>query len=102
MDSRHNRFRHARRVRGLTQRETARLFDVDPQTVSRWERGESPLTLPTLEEASRLFNVDRVWLVFGQGAPPQALPTDPPPSSVDDDDDDDDEPVGEQPREGVA
>jgi transcriptional regulator with XRE-family HTH domain len=87
MDSRHTRFRHARRVRGLTQRETAKSFDVDPQTISRWERGESPLTLPTLEEASRLFGVDRVWLVFGEGEPPRAAPSEVPPPDDDDDDD---------------
>jgi transcriptional regulator with XRE-family HTH domain len=97
MDSLHSRFRHARRARGLTQREVAKSFGVDPQTVSRWERGESPLTLPTLELAAKVFDVDRVWLVFGEGPAPQALPSVRPPSEIDAEDE-----SNSEPREGAA
>ncbi len=96
MDTLQTRFRHARRVRGLTQREAAESFDVDPQTVSRWERGESPLALPTLEQAAKLFGVDRVWLVFGEGDAPRALPSVRPPSELDAEDE------HSEPHEGAA
>ena len=96
MDALHTRFRHARRARGLTQREAAKSFDVDPQTVSRWERGESPLTLPTLELAAKVFDVGRVWLVFGEGEAPRALPSARPPSELDVEDEND------EPAEGAA
>jgi transcriptional regulator with XRE-family HTH domain len=98
MDTIRARFKHARRLRGFTQRAVARHFDVDTGTVYRWESGVLPLVLQTLETAAGLFNVDRVWLVFGQGRPPSGLSTDPPPSNVNDDDDE----SGDQPQEGVA
>jgi transcriptional regulator with XRE-family HTH domain len=100
MDTIRGRFKHARRLRGFTQRAVARHFDVETGTVYRWESGRAPLVLETLEAAAQLFNVDRVWLVFGQGRSPQALPTDPPPSSLADADEDDE--PGEQRQEGVA
>ena len=87
MDTTRARFKHARRLRGFTQRAVARHFDVATGTVYRWESGVLPLGLGTLEAAAQLFDVDRVWLVFGQGRPPEALPTDPPPSNLDDEDD---------------
>src|SRR4051812_16397311 len=99
MDTIRARFKHARRPRGFTQRAVARHFDVETGTVYRWESGRAPLVLETLTAAAQLFHVDRVWLVFGQGAEPKTLPTDPPPATIDDDDD---EPAGEQPQEGAA
>lgn len=72
MESIGTRFKHARRLRGLTQREVARFFDVDTGTVYRWESGHSPIALSTLEEAAKLFGVDRVWLVFGEGEAPSS------------------------------
>lgn len=82
MDTIRARFKHVRRLRGFTQREVARHFDVDAGTVYRWESGTSPLALPTLEAASELFTVNRVWLVFGEGPDPCPLPTDRPPAEL--------------------
>jgi transcriptional regulator with XRE-family HTH domain len=97
MDSIRARFKHVRRLRGLTQREVASSFNVDTGTVYRWESGTSPLTLPTLEAASALFSVNRVWLVFGEGDGPHYLPSDPPPGSMEDD-----EPPATDSAEGAA
>lgn len=83
MESIRTRFWYARRCRGFTQFEAAQLFGVKTGTISRWERGETPLTLPCLERAAELFGVDRVWLVFGQGPVPQPLPSVRPPSELD-------------------
>jgi transcriptional regulator with XRE-family HTH domain len=99
METRGTRFKHARRTAGLTQREVAPHFGVDTGTISRWERGESPLALPTLEAAATLFAVDRVWLVFGEGNVPQPLPSVRPPSEVDAEDDED---ARHEPHEGAA
>jgi transcriptional regulator with XRE-family HTH domain len=66
------RFKHARQLRELTQREVARFFDVDTGTVYRWESGQTTMALSTLEAASTLFGVDRVWLVFGEGVAPES------------------------------
>lgn len=92
MESIRARFKFARKLRGKTQREVAEHFKVDTGTVYRWESGIIELTLPTLEAAAELLQVSRVWLVFGEGSGPKALPTDPPPSALDD----------EEPHEGAA
>jgi len=108
MESIRTRFWYARRCRGLTQDEAARLFGVKTGTISRWERGETPLTLPCLERAAELFGVDRVWLVFGQGDVPQPLPSVRPPSELDAEDlaneqaSSDSEPEDTEHHEGAA
>jgi transcriptional regulator with XRE-family HTH domain len=48
-------FRFLRRESGRTQRDLAELFDVDPQTVSNWERGESGIPW-SVDVALRAFS----------------------------------------------
>lgn len=92
MDSIRARFRYARRLRGMTQREVALHHDVDTGTVYRWESGVLPISLATCESAASLFAVSRAWLAFGEGVAPAAMPSDRPAPAEDDD----------EPREGAA
>ena len=47
-----------REQHGLTQRELANLLDLDPQTVSRWERGVKQPRGRILELALRALDQD--------------------------------------------
>lgn len=95
METIRTRFKQARQASGYTQREAAPHFGVDTGTVSRWERGETPITLPTLETAASLFGANRVWLAFGEGEPPRPKPSVRPPSEIDAED-------AAEPHEGAA
>lgn len=68
------RLQYARKRAGLTQADVARAFDVTPQAVSQWERGEAAPELEKLARLARLFDVDLAWLLAGDGDPP--LPKD--------------------------
>lgn len=73
MDTIQARFRHARELRSLTQGDVARHFRVDRGTVYRWETGQTQMSLQTLIELAEFLNVERAWLVFGDGEAPVAM-----------------------------
>jgi transcriptional regulator with XRE-family HTH domain len=49
-----DRLRIARRGSGLTQKQLAALLDVEPITVSRWERGVTSPSLPRLRRIAEV------------------------------------------------
>ena len=59
------RIKHLRNARQMTLREIGDKLKVAPNTVNRWERGESAPTRNNLIGLSNLFAVDPSWLMFG-------------------------------------
>ena len=58
-----NRLKALREQAHLTQREVAKLLDVDEPTVSRWESGRRPLPPEVIEKLARVFKVSS-WQLF--------------------------------------
>lgn len=71
-DGIHNRIRSARKNCGLTQGELADLLGIQPQTVGKWERGESEPDISYCCSLARLLGVsiDALLLSNEAGAPP--------------------------------
>jgi transcriptional regulator with XRE-family HTH domain len=65
------RLRIARRSAGLTQRELAERLDVEPITVSRWERGVTSPSLPRLMRVAELTGTSVSDLVRASDAASQ-------------------------------
>lgn len=55
-------------TRKMTQRELAGKLGVDESLVSRWMKGERPVTLPNIIKLSKLFeiSVDEILGVMGK------------------------------------
>jgi transcriptional regulator with XRE-family HTH domain len=71
-DSFGRRFRLARVLRELTQRQAAELIGVHAQTISEWER-DTLSSLPPAEllrTASEKLRVPFMWLAFNEGRAP--------------------------------
>ena len=58
-----NRIKTLREQAHLTQREVAKLLDVDEPTVSRWESGRRPLSPGVIEKLAAMFKVSS-WELF--------------------------------------
>lgn len=63
------RIAFARELAGLQQAALARLLDLTPQTMWRYETGRSMPSLDTLARIAVLCGVSRDWLIFGEGEP---------------------------------
>jgi transcriptional regulator with XRE-family HTH domain len=59
------RIKQLRAAQEKTLREIGLALGVAPNTVNRWERGESAPTRANLLSLSNLFAVDPSWLMFG-------------------------------------
>jgi len=70
-----SRLKIARKKKGLTQREAAKLLGVTPQAWSSAERGASKMHRNNLERVAELFDVSYSWLVTGEGSQSMSMPT---------------------------
>ena len=62
-----SRLKIARKKKGLTQREAAKILGVTPQAWSSAERGASKMHRNNLEKVAELFDVSLSWLITGEG-----------------------------------
>ncbi len=69
-----SRLKIARKNKGLTQREAAKLLGVTPQAWSSAERGASKMHRNNLERVAELFDVSYSWLVTGEGSQSMSMP----------------------------
>lgn len=58
-----DRLKQARASAKLTQADVARKFDVSPQAVSQWERGEAVPEQDKLLPLAQLYGIDTAWLL---------------------------------------
>lgn len=70
-----SRLKIARKKKGLTQREAAKMLGVTPQAWSSAERGASKMHRNNLERVAELFDVSFSWLVTGEGTRSALGPT---------------------------
>lgn len=63
-----------RKKHKLSQKELAQKFNVNQNTISRWENGDRQIDLDTLKELANFFNVS-VDFLLGVGAAEQANAT---------------------------
>jgi phage repressor protein C with HTH and peptisase S24 domain len=72
MDTIGARIKFARKLRGLTQEDIAKHFQINRVSVAQWEgRGNSPEPAK-IPELARLLTTTSDWLIKGIGSPPQA------------------------------
>lgn len=67
----HDRMRVARLAAGLSQSQVARLLNVTPHTVYRYERQALTPSLSHLARLARELGVSIDWLVTGDGKGPE-------------------------------
>ncbi|MCD5001218.1 helix-turn-helix transcriptional regulator [Enterococcus saccharolyticus] len=54
------------RVRmGYTIKEAAKLFEVHPETISRWEKNPSVMKQKDVEKMKKIYKVDDDFIFFG-------------------------------------
>jgi transcriptional regulator with XRE-family HTH domain len=53
----YKRLQYIRKVRGMTQQDTADSFNISRQAIQKWENGESAPDVSKLYELSKLYNV---------------------------------------------
>ena len=70
MDSFGKRLRHARELRGLTQREIAEFFGIKRPNISKWEADEYMPEAEKLPALCELLGVSADWLQAGKGDTP--------------------------------
>ena len=70
-----SRIRQARRAKGLTQEQLAETLDVATETVSRYEAGKLPPSLPMLYRMADALSVDVESLVGRGPAAPRSAET---------------------------
>lgn len=70
-----NRIRRARERLGITQKQIGDLFEITPQAVAGWEKGDSDPEPDKYPQLRRKLRVTYAWLIEGGGVPPQ--PDDP-------------------------
>jgi transcriptional regulator with XRE-family HTH domain len=59
------RIKAARERKNLSQKDLARLIDVHPTTVSKWESDAQPVDLANLDKVARALGVQLEWLRKG-------------------------------------
>lgn len=64
-----SRIAERRNSLNMTQAELAERLDVDPMSVSRWERGKSSPTAHVLGEVARALGVSADWILTGEPGP---------------------------------
>jgi len=62
-----DRLAHFRKVKGLKLRELAEPLGLSIQSLSRWERGDSPIPTMGAQALERSFGVVADWLLTGRG-----------------------------------
>lgn len=55
--------RRYRKAKGFTQKHMAKLMEVTPAAVCRWESGKGSMPLTTLDKISNILEVDVRYLV---------------------------------------
>lgn len=70
MESIGKRIAQARDQRGLNQSELARQLGLTPQSVQKWEAGETVPRSQKMQELSRILGVPVAYLMEGEGEPP--------------------------------
>lgn len=65
------RIQRARKRLSLTQGDVAAKFGVTDKAVSSWERDETIPDVAKMPELRRVLRVSYVWLLEGDGAPPE-------------------------------
>ncbi len=59
----------ARKKKNLTQEKLAEFLEVSEAHVGRLERGETPITLPTLIKACEILEIQTEWILYGIRSP---------------------------------
>ena len=63
------RIQQLRQQSGMTQEELANRLHVTRQAVSNWENRKTRPDIDTLEALARVFDLDVVQLIYGDGSP---------------------------------
>lgn len=70
----HQRVRHARKAKGLTQQDVADHFGIARVSVTQWEGGTSRPDPDKLADLADLFAVSLDWLLNERGGAPAVVP----------------------------
>lgn len=65
METKGQRIKRIRKLRGLTQPELAKKVNVSPQVISNWEREYTSISDDDLERLSKALNVSTDYIIHG-------------------------------------